>query len=141
VFFSDISELPSFSRLFAEIIFEGRWVFSTHFQALDESDRPLLSSWAWRMVTRNRTMAPFRSAISAVNRQLSTNCAIQLGNGNGYDFVPNSRHKSVLHLRDEGELVVFVNAHEQRIETTRSGNVAANDELLLSVRAVLNPRA
>ena len=35
----------------------------------------------------------------------------------------------------------FVNAHEQRIEPVRTGNVTANDELLLSVRAVLDPRA
>ena len=29
---------------------------------------------------------------------------------------PKSRHKAVLHLRNEDELTVLVNAHEQRIE-------------------------
>ena len=57
------------------------------------------------------------------------------------DFVPNSRHKAVLHLRDKDELFVFVNADEQRIEPVGTGNVTANDELLLPVRAVLDPGA
>ena len=55
------------------------------------------------------------------------------------DLVPNSRHKPVLHLRDKDEFFVFVNAHEQCIEPAGAGNVTANDELLLSVRAVLDP--
>ena len=57
------------------------------------------------------------------------------------NFVPITRYKSVLHLRDEDELFVFVNAHEQRIEPGSTGNVTANNELLLSVRAMLDPRA
>ena len=57
------------------------------------------------------------------------------------DFVPITRHKSVLHFRDKDELFVFVNAYEQPIEPVRTGNVTANHELLLPVRAVLDPRA
>jgi hypothetical protein len=58
------------------------------------------------------------------------------------DFVSNSRHKAaVLHLRDKDELFVFVNAHKQRIEPVGTENVTANDELLLSIRSVLDPRA
>ena len=57
------------------------------------------------------------------------------------DFVPNPRYKPVLHLRDEDELFVFVNAHEQCIKPVGTGNVTSNDELLLSIRAVLDPRA
>ena len=36
---------------------------------------------------------------------------------------------------------VLVNAHEQRIEPLCSGNVSTDDELLLQVRAELDPRA
>jgi hypothetical protein len=50
------------------------------------------------------------------------------------DFVQNSRDKSVLHFRDKDELSLLVNAHEQRIEPTRSGNVTADDELPRFVR-------
>ena len=57
------------------------------------------------------------------------------------DFVPNSRHKTVLHFRDKDEFVVLVNADEQRIEPVRTRDITANDEFLLSVRAVLDPRA
>jgi hypothetical protein len=39
------------------------------------------------------------------------------------DFVPNSRHKAVFHLRDEDEFFVFINAHEQRIEAACSGDI------------------
>jgi hypothetical protein len=59
----------------------------------------------------------------------------------GKNFVPNTRHKAVLHLRDKDELFGFGNAHEQRIEPVRIGNVTANNELLLSVRTALDPRA
>jgi hypothetical protein len=38
-------------------------------------------------------------------------------------------------------LSLFVNSHEQRIEPTRSGNVTADDELLLHIRAKLDPHA
>ena len=46
------------------------------------------------------------------------------------DFVPNSRYKAVLHLRDEDELFVLVNAHEQCIEPVGTGDVTADDEIL-----------
>ena len=55
------------------------------------------------------------------------------------NFVSKSRHEAVFHLRDKDELLVFVNTYEQRIEPVSTGNVTANDELLLSVRAVLDP--
>jgi hypothetical protein len=48
---------------------------------------------------------------------------------------------SVLHLRNQDELVVLVNAHEQRVEFVRSWDVTANDELLFHVRAELDPCA
>ena len=35
----------------------------------------------------------------------------------------------------------LVNAHEQRIEAACTGDVTADDELLLHVRAMLDPRA
>jgi hypothetical protein len=57
------------------------------------------------------------------------------------DFVSISRHEAVLYLRHEDELFVFVNAHEQGIETERTGNATANDELLLSIRAVVDRRS
>jgi len=47
------------------------------------------------------------------------------------DLVSNSRHKAILYLRHEYELFVFVNAHEQCIETVSTRNVTANDEILL----------
>jgi hypothetical protein len=50
--------------------------------------------------------------------------------GSREDFVPNPRYKPVLHLRDEDELFVFVNAHEQCIEPVGTGNVTTNDEIL-----------
>ena len=31
----------------------------------------------------------------------------------GKEFIPNPRHKAVLHLRNEGELLVRVNTDEQ----------------------------
>ena len=52
-----------------------------------------------------------------------------------------SRDEAVLHLRNEDKLFVFINAHEQRIEHVRPGDVTANDKLLLSVNAVLDPCA
>jgi hypothetical protein len=57
------------------------------------------------------------------------------------DLDSNPRYKPVLHLRDKDELFVFVNAHEQCIKPVGTGNVTSNDELLLSIRAVLDPRA
>jgi hypothetical protein len=57
------------------------------------------------------------------------------------DFVPNSPHETILHLRDKDELFVFVKAHKQRIEPVGTGNVTANDELLLSIRSLLDPGA
>jgi hypothetical protein len=57
------------------------------------------------------------------------------------DLVSNSRHKAVLPFRHEDELFVFVNSNEQGVEPMRTGDVTANDELLLSVGAVLDPRA
>jgi hypothetical protein len=36
---------------------------------------------------------------------------------------------------------LLVNSDKQRIEPMRTGNVTANDDLLLSVCAVLDPRA
>jgi hypothetical protein len=56
---------------------------------------------------------------------------------NREDLVSNSRHKAVVHLRDKHKLFVFINAYEQRIEGARSGDVTADDKLLLSIRAVL----
>ena len=56
----------------------------------------------------------------------------------GKDFVSNSGHKAVFHLRHKEERLVFVNAHEQGIEAVRTRDVTANDELLLPVRAVLS---
>ena len=44
-------------------------------------------------------------------------------------------------LPDGLELLVFVNTYEQRIEPVSTGNVTANHELLLPVRAVLDPGA
>ena len=55
------------------------------------------------------------------------------------ELIPNSRHKAVLHLCRENEPLVFVDTHEQRIEAARSGDVTAYDELLLQVRAELDP--
>ena len=49
--------------------------------------------------------------------------------------------KSILYLRRKDELFVLVNAHEQRIEAACTGDVTADDELLLHVRAMLDPRA
>ena len=46
--------------------------------------------------------------------------------------LPTSRNETVLHVRDGDELPVLINAHEQR---TESEDVAADDELLLDVRA------
>ena len=57
------------------------------------------------------------------------------------ELIPNSRDEAVLHLRNEDKLFVFINAHEQRIEHVRPGDVTANDKLLLSVNAVLDPCA
>ena len=57
------------------------------------------------------------------------------------ELIPNSRHKTVLHLRHEDELFIFVNAHEQRIKPVATGNVTTYDEFLLSVYAMLDPRA
>jgi hypothetical protein len=55
------------------------------------------------------------------------------------DLLPNPRHKAVFHLRYKVELFALVNAKEQCIKPLRSRNVTANDELLLSVRTVLDP--
>ena len=46
-------------------------------------------------------------------------------------MISSRGYEAVLHLRDEDELFVFVNAHEQCIKPVRTGNVTANDELLL----------
>ena len=56
------------------------------------------------------------------------------------ELIPNSRHKAVLYLCRENELLVFVATHEQCIEHV-SGNVTAYDEFLLDVRADLDLRA
>ena len=57
------------------------------------------------------------------------------------EFISNSRHKPVLYLRNEDKLFVFVKAYEQRVESACAGDVAADNELLLHVRAKLDPRA
>jgi hypothetical protein len=57
------------------------------------------------------------------------------------ELVANSRDKAVLHLRDEDKFFLLVNAHEQRVEAVRAGDVTANDELLFQVRKKLDPRA
>jgi hypothetical protein len=53
--------------------------------------------------------------------------------------IPNSRHKAVLHFRDKDEFVVFVNAYEQCVKPVGTRNVTTNDEILLSIRAELDP--
>ena len=57
------------------------------------------------------------------------------------ELIPNSRDEAVLHLRNEDKLFVFINTHEQRIEPVRPGDVTANDKLLFSVNAALDPCA
>jgi hypothetical protein len=49
--------------------------------------------------------------------------------------------QSRFHLRDEDKFFLLVNAHEQRVEAVRAGDVTANDELLFQVRKKLDPRA
>ena len=46
------------------------------------------------------------------------------------EFISNSRHKPVLDLRDELELLVLVNANQQRIESARSRDVAPDGDSL-----------
>ena len=55
------------------------------------------------------------------------------------ELIPDPWHEAILHLRDEDEFFLLVNTHEQRIEAARSGDVTAYDELLLHVRAELDP--
>ena len=55
------------------------------------------------------------------------------------EIIPDPRHKAVLHLRDKLELLVLINAYERCIEPACSRNVTADDELLLQVRAELDP--
>ena len=44
------------------------------------------------------------------------------------EFISNSRHKPVFHLRNENEFFVLINPHDQRIESTCAGNVTSDDK-------------
>ena len=57
------------------------------------------------------------------------------------NFVPNSRHKAVLHLRDKDELVCFRKRPRATHRNRGHRDVTADDELLLQVGAELDPRA
>ena len=59
----------------------------------------------------------------------------------GEQLISNSRDKSVLHLSREHELLAFVNAYEQRVESACAWDISADDELLLHVHPMLDPPA
>ena len=55
------------------------------------------------------------------------------------ELIPDPRNESVLHLRNKDEFFLLVDAHEQRIKAACSGDVTADDKLLLHIRAKLDP--
>src|SRR4051812_32349895 len=59
----------------------------------------------------------------------------------GRKLVSNALHEAVLHFGHKNQLFAFIDADEQRIDSARAWNEAADDELLLAVGAVLYPGA
>lgn len=57
------------------------------------------------------------------------------------ELIPDPWHEAILHLRDEDGFFLLLNAHQQRVEPASSGDVTADDELLLQVRAEFDPYA
>jgi hypothetical protein len=55
------------------------------------------------------------------------------------NLIPLQTHEAVFHLCDEDKLVVFIDADQQSIEAMRTGDVTADDKLLLGIGAELNP--